>query len=293
MPGGLFEADTSFPNLEGKSTEQKLKAIESYLYQLLETLRYTLNNLSQDNMNTAEVTGWLDEIITEPIQAEIGDVETGLTQLGVDVNGIKAQVTDGQGNYTVLNLKSDGLHIGNASGTTTINGTSITTGSITADQIAARTITSAEIKSETITANELHAGAVTAGKISADALNGFDIYGALYHDEDGDADFDITSGSLGAGEYYYRLLFGAHNTSFNNSTFGIEEYMGVGVNDARMRLGGMQIMHTSYGTNAVAATGEWDFSDASLCVMYGTDPPATYFTNHDLTPNPGQVYFKI
>lgn len=186
MPSGFAALDTGFPNLSGYSTtEEKLKAMEDYLVQLLEQLRYTLHNMGVENMNTTEVTGWLDEIITEPIQAEITDVENGLSTR-IDANAgaitaevtratgaesviqqsadaIKAQVTDGQGNYTVLNLKSDGLHIGNAAGTTTINGSSIETGSIKA----------AQIESGTITSNEIHANTISLGNLSSAVTNSF------------------------------------------------------------------------------------------------------------------------
>ena len=45
--------------------------------------------------------------------------------LKIDIDSIKAQVTDGQGNYTALTLRSDGLHVGNAQGTVTIGSGSI------------------------------------------------------------------------------------------------------------------------------------------------------------------------
>ena len=45
--------------------------------------------------------------------------------LKVDIDAIIAQVTDGQGNYTALPLRSDGLHVGNAQGTVTIGSGSI------------------------------------------------------------------------------------------------------------------------------------------------------------------------
>lgn len=70
--------DTGFPNLNKYgSTEQKLRAIESYLVQLLEQLRYTLNNLSQDNFNTKEVTGWLGQVVTEPVLIAVESASAG------------------------------------------------------------------------------------------------------------------------------------------------------------------------------------------------------------------------
>lgn len=64
MPGGLFEADTSFPDLSSKkTTDEKLKAVQDYLYMLLETLRWTLRNIGPDNMNEDELLPWLGDVL--------------------------------------------------------------------------------------------------------------------------------------------------------------------------------------------------------------------------------------
>jgi len=65
MPGGLFEADTSFPDLSTKkTTEEKLKAVQDYLYMLLETLRWTLRNLEPGNFNDADMAPYIgDQVI--------------------------------------------------------------------------------------------------------------------------------------------------------------------------------------------------------------------------------------
>lgn len=56
--------------------------------------------------------------------------------------------------------------INGTDGATTINGSYITTGSITADQIASSTITADQIAAGTITANEIATGSITADKIN-------------------------------------------------------------------------------------------------------------------------------
>ena len=193
MPSGFAALDTGFPNLNGyNSTEEKLKAMEDYLTILLEQLRYTLHNLGVENLNTPEVTGWLGEVITEPIQAEIIDVENDLstrisanaeaisTEVGratgaesliqQSADAIKAQVTDAQGNYTVLNLNSDGLHVGNAAGTVTISGGSITAGTVGTTQIAGGAITTGKLAANAVTANEIASNAVTTDKLNANAV---------------------------------------------------------------------------------------------------------------------------
>ena len=52
MPSNILTADTGFPDLtgEGKS-EEKFAKISSYLYMLLEQLRYSMANLDKENFN--------------------------------------------------------------------------------------------------------------------------------------------------------------------------------------------------------------------------------------------------
>ena len=183
--------DLAFPSFaKGESTEARLKKIENYLFVVLEQLRYTLENLDLDNFSDQGLQE-VGDVITKPLDVELNDPETGLkhrltvTENGLEsevaraegaesaiaqtADGIKAQVTDGQGNYTVLNLRSDGLHIGSAAGLTTIDGGNITAHSITLTELGSDVtgsfgdpnpvyikstyIDSAEIRSPTIKAN--------------------------------------------------------------------------------------------------------------------------------------------
>lgn len=62
MPNVLFDPDVGFPRLEAyAATEDKLAAIQNYLFLLLENLRYTLRNLSmEENFNASELSTWVD-----------------------------------------------------------------------------------------------------------------------------------------------------------------------------------------------------------------------------------------
>ena len=118
MPSGFAALDTGFPNLNGyNSTEEKLKAMEDYLTILLEQLRYTLHNLGVENLNTPEVTGWLGEVITEPIQAEIIDVENDLsTRISANADAISTEVGRATGAESLIRNKAnsgviDGAHL--------------------------------------------------------------------------------------------------------------------------------------------------------------------------------------
>ena len=94
------------PNLSAmNSTEQKLRAIQDYLYILLEQLRYTLENLGAENFNPtalAEITG--------PIYRTIEDGEKGLrTELRVTAEGISTRVESAEGDISQLQQTAAGL----------------------------------------------------------------------------------------------------------------------------------------------------------------------------------------
>ena len=61
----LKDAELTFPDVSGEgSTDEKLTAIQNYLFQLLEALRYTLRNLSmEENFNQRELAGWVGDTI--------------------------------------------------------------------------------------------------------------------------------------------------------------------------------------------------------------------------------------
>ena len=88
MPGSAFAADLQYPDLTRyESTEQKLAAVQDYLFLLLETLRYVLRNLSmEENFNQAELSGWVqtlnieantvvsETVITNELYGDFGDI---------------------------------------------------------------------------------------------------------------------------------------------------------------------------------------------------------------------------
>lgn len=443
MPSGFSALDTSFPDLEGKNTEESIEIVTDYLYQLLEQLRYMLHNLGTNNFNRAELEAFASSISTPisiALQEEIdratgaegtlrtdieiqagritsevsrateaeGNLSTRITQTADAItaevtrattaegtlssritqnadaitaevtranaaegalssritqtadaitaevtratgaegslssritqnadaitaevaratgaesavqqtaDAIKAQVTDGQGNYTVLNLKSDGLHIGNASGTTTINGGSITAntigaqqiaaGSITATEIAGRTITAAEIATGTITANEIAAGTITAAEIAANtitgnkiaanvalsapvivggSITGAEIYGGGYHDIDGDATLDITSFSG-----FTALLYGpAGMQSIADSAMGVYAFANNHV--GHFYIGGTQILEAGGNMAATLGMNFWQFKTHGIGVPYGSSDPDSSTPGYGTL---GALYFKI
>lgn len=108
-------------------------------------------------------------------QREIDKANSSLT---IQLDEIKGQVTDDQGNYTVVTIKSDGLYVGGQSATLdgdnitsgTIGTTQIAGGAITTSELAANCVTSAKIKAGAVDTNQLAADAVTASEIASEAV---------------------------------------------------------------------------------------------------------------------------
>jgi hypothetical protein len=93
MPSGFASLDTGFPNVEGKTTDQKVDALQDYVYQLLEQLRYLLHNIGPENFNSTEVIGWLGQTIEEPIKIAIKDLEDQIeTEIEIAADGLMVQV---------------------------------------------------------------------------------------------------------------------------------------------------------------------------------------------------------
>lgn len=102
MPNSLLDADLKFANLGKKQDlKSRVDGMESYLYQLLEQLRYSFGNLDRTNFNDAgfaEITG----IINQPIIAEIEGINKQITEITVTSAGLTTRVEDAEGNITAL-----------------------------------------------------------------------------------------------------------------------------------------------------------------------------------------------
>lgn len=108
MPSNLLNADINFPNLQGKSTEEKFGTITNYLYMLLEQLRYSMANLGVSNFNEAEIEN-LANIITEPVYIQLKDQEGNISSLYVEVDNVTSRVSDVEGNVSTLQQTSSSM----------------------------------------------------------------------------------------------------------------------------------------------------------------------------------------
>ena len=135
-----------------------------------------------------------------------------------------------------------------------------------------------------ITSSDAHT-IVSQDLVASPTIIGADIYGAQYHDIDGDAALDITSGT-----YDRRLFFGATGQTYNTSTFGIDEYDDGNRSECTMWFFGANILQRNgYGTAQVLPQGQWDYRYCdALRVPYVVG--ATNLPNSGYT---GQVIFVI
>lgn len=109
MPTNLSIADSSFPQLtKQQSADEKFDKIQSYLYMLLESLRFSLSNLDKDNFNDAGLDE-ISDMITEPVYAQISDVKGNVTSLALTAQGLSTRISDAEGNINTLSVRADSL----------------------------------------------------------------------------------------------------------------------------------------------------------------------------------------
>lgn len=102
MPSNLLNADTSFPQFTGQTSDsEKIEQISSYLFMLLEQLRYSLSNLDKDNFNETGL-GEIGEIITAPVYVRLAGAEGEIYELNVTAQLLSSRIADAEGNVSEL-----------------------------------------------------------------------------------------------------------------------------------------------------------------------------------------------
>lgn len=120
MPTTFQLVETTFPNGEGKDTQEQINGVYDYLFVLLEQLRYTLFNLDGSNINQNALSEFIKNI-SEPIYAKIEDTDKNVNELSITANGLAARIGDAEGNITQLQATAQGLSasISNLNGSVT------------------------------------------------------------------------------------------------------------------------------------------------------------------------------
>lgn len=108
MPTTFQLVETTFPNGEGKDTQEQINGVYDYLFVLLEQLRYTLFNLDESNINQNALSEFIKNI-SEPIYAKIEDTDKNVNELSITAKGLSARIGDAEGNITQLQATAKGL----------------------------------------------------------------------------------------------------------------------------------------------------------------------------------------
>lgn len=120
MPTTFQLVETTFPNGEGKDTQEQINGVYDYLFVLLEQLRYTLFNLDGSNINQNALSEFIKNI-SEPIYAKIEDTDKNVNELSITAKGLAGRISDAEGNITQLQATAKGLQasISNLNGSVT------------------------------------------------------------------------------------------------------------------------------------------------------------------------------
>lgn len=105
----LFDADVNFPNLnDKKDVNEKLNMIQSYLYIMMEALRYSFSNIDKTNFNESGLMELSGEI-TKPLTIRISQDEETIAEIAITQQGLSTRMTNAEGNISTLEQTASGL----------------------------------------------------------------------------------------------------------------------------------------------------------------------------------------
>lgn len=110
MPTTFQLVETTFPNGEGKDTQEQINGVYDYLFVLLEQLRYTLFNLDGSNINQNALSEFIKNI-SEPIYAKIEDTDKNVNEISITAKGLDARLSDAEGDITQIDTTAKGLQV--------------------------------------------------------------------------------------------------------------------------------------------------------------------------------------
>jgi hypothetical protein len=110
VPTTFQLVETTFPNGEGKTTQEQINGVYDYLFVLLEQLRYTLFNLDESNLNQDALSEFIKNI-NEPIYAKIEDTDKNVNEISITAKGLDARLSNAEGDITQLDTTAKGLQV--------------------------------------------------------------------------------------------------------------------------------------------------------------------------------------
>ena len=236
MPTALMLTEDALPKYnERDNDEQRIKDIYSYLFMLVEQLRYSLGNLGADNFNETALDD-LGEDITSEVKGNVSALSqkfTGLTgtvsELVASGDALLTRIKNAEGKVSEAIQTIDGfrLTVKDVGGTTMLLLTSGST-TLTSTEIrisGAVTFTDLETSGATkINGANITTGTITGRTLAACEIIGADIHGStvyLYHETNGydNSRINFMWGGATIGSLAMYTNFGQEGTS--NTPVGI------------------------------------------------------------------------
>lgn len=158
MPSGMQSLDLGQPTInEGQTLEEKLQLILNYNLELMQSLRYILSNLGQENFNPQEL-----EDMTAPVLKQIENFEGDLLEVALEAGRASMTASDAYGKAQQLEFTVDGFTVRNLDGSTTIDGNKIRSGTIEGVKVLSKSgNNTVELDGATITIRDEYGGLVT------------------------------------------------------------------------------------------------------------------------------------
>ena len=189
MPSALMLTEDALPKYnERDNDEQRLKDIYSYLFMLVEQLRYSLGNLGASNFNETELN-LIGEGITEELDGEVDLItkalvgETGsIAQILASGDALYARIANAEGKATEAIATLDGLQfkVTNGEQSSTLQLFSGATVLSSAKIQITGMVTFLDLQQTGKT--QINGANITTGTISAIDINGCNI--TMYYDSD-------------------------------------------------------------------------------------------------------------
>ena len=289
MPTTFQLVETTFPNGEGKDTQEQINGVYDYLFVLLEQLRYTLFNLDGSNINQNALSEFIKNI-SEPIYAKIADTDKNVNEISITAKGLDARLSNAEGDITQLDTTAKGLQasISNLDGAITnikvdVNGLRATvSGKI--DGTAAQTLIDQNLNKITLAATSGSSG--TTFTLSKDGAQIASTGTVDLHVKSVNIDGTLTAGALRGGSV--SLLAGDTSVGSMDLAYTGTGQVGVGLTATyggmKMHAAGNIFLESALGPFALI--GKDDASDYPVVslgggylvlsgnYMFGASPPS-------------------
>lgn len=93
MPSNILSIDSNFPTFTGEEpVEVQIRELHNYLYQLRESLQYSLQNLGSENFNASSLQNLTDEA-TKALGEELQKLSNTLSQVQNEVKSIAGRIS--------------------------------------------------------------------------------------------------------------------------------------------------------------------------------------------------------